>query len=87
IAFENVDYAQPIRVDSSSYRLAVNAGTYNYIVLFWVGNSISKLSDLVELGVYKNPQSSDQPGTIRVADGESRDDVDIFVDFNTINFK
>ncbi|HDP99220.1 MAG TPA: hypothetical protein ENN22_08570, partial [bacterium] len=30
----NFDYTQPIFVDSSTYRLGVNSGVYNYIVLY-----------------------------------------------------
>ncbi|MDZ7319376.1 MAG: hypothetical protein ONB11_09500, partial [candidate division KSB1 bacterium] len=40
LLLENVDYTQPIFADSSTYRLPVNSGVYNYVVLFWVGKKI-----------------------------------------------
>ena len=86
LLFENVDYTQPVSVDTSSYRLAVNSGVYNYVVLYWVGKSISKLTDVVELGYYESPSNSGQPGRVEVGSGEGAENIDIHVDFNKIEF-
>lgn len=86
LLFENVDYTQSVSVDSSSYRLAVNSGVYNYVVLYWVGKSISKLTDLVELGHYESLQNPGQPGRVEVDPGKGIENIDIHVDFNKIDF-
>jgi len=82
LTYENIDLAQPIFVYSSSYRIAVNAGTYNYIVLYWVGENISKLSDMVEIGIYKNPDNPNNAGAVNISEGEEIENVNIYVDFN-----
>ena len=86
LLFENVDYTQSVSVDTSSYRLAVNSGVYNYVVLYWVGKSVSKLTDLVELGIYEAPQNSGQPGRVEVDSGEEAKNINIYVDFSKIEF-
>lgn len=86
LLFENVDYTQSIEVDTSSYRLAVNSSVYNYVVLYWVGKSIKKLTDLVELGFYQSPPNSGQPGRVEVDSGEEAKNIDIYVDFSKIEF-
>lgn len=86
LMFENVDYSQPIEVESSSYRLKVNGGIYNYVVIYWVGKSIKKLTDLVELGFYESPQNPGQPGRVEVRSGSTAERIDIYVDFNKIRF-
>ncbi|MBN1154954.1 hypothetical protein JXB12_08580 [candidate division KSB1 bacterium] len=86
LLFENVDYTQSLFVESSDYELAVNTGVYNYIVLYWIGKNISDLSDLIVLGVYENPSTPGQPGTIDVRSGEEADHVDIHVNFESIDF-
>lgn len=86
LLFENVNYTQPVFVDTSSYRLAVGSGVYNYIVLYWVGKKISKITDLVELGYYETPENPGQPGKIEIASGERKEDVHIRIDFNAIQF-
>jgi len=84
--FENLDYAQPVFVDSSSYRLKVNSGVYNYVVLYWVGKSISNLSDLLEIGYYKNPDDPDEPGKVVVSSEQEESNIDIIVNFDEIEF-
>ncbi|MFX0141922.1 MAG: hypothetical protein ACFFDN_50260 [Candidatus Hodarchaeota archaeon] len=84
--FDNVDYTQSTFVDSSSFRLPVNSGVYNYIVLFWVGTSISKITDLVELGVYEDPNNQSEPGSVNVKEGEEVENIDIHVNFEDIEF-
>lgn len=86
IAFENVDYTQPLFVKTSSYKLAVNSGTYNYIVIYWVGKTIKKLQDLIEIGYYRNPENPDTPARLQVLENEHRENVDIHVNFNNIEF-
>lgn len=86
LLLENVDYTQPIFVDSSAYRLPVNSGVYNYVVLFWVGKKIKKLTDLVPIGVYEAPENPGSPGRVTVEPGEVKSNVDIHVDFNSIQF-
>jgi len=86
ISFENADYTQPIFIDSSTYRLAVNSGVYNYIVLFWVGRSISELTDLVEIGVYEDPEEPGKPGTAEITAGSDSTNYDIYVNFDNIEF-
>ncbi len=86
LLLENVDYTQPIFADSSSYRLPVNSGVYNYVVLFWVGKKIKKLTDLVPIGVYEAPDNPGSPGRVTVEPGEEKSNVDIHVDFNSIQF-
>lgn len=86
IAFENVDYTQPINTDSSTYRISVNSGTYNYVGLFWVGNSIKKLTDLIPIGYYENSNTPGQPGSINVAAADSLINIDLNVNFNEIEF-
>ncbi len=84
--FENIDYTQPLFVDTSSYRLLVSRGNYNYIVLFWVGKNVSKLTDLVEIGVYESINNPAEPGTVDLSDGGEAKNIDIHVDFNKIEF-
>jgi hypothetical protein len=84
-AFENVDYSQPLKVDSSTFDLAVNSGTYNYVALYWVSKNISKLTDLVEIGAYKNPMNPNQNGVVTVHSNETLKGIDIEVDFNKLN--
>lgn len=84
--FENIDYTQPLFVDSSSYRLLVGRGKYSYIVLYWVGKNISKLTDLVEIGFYESPDNPGEPGTVDSNAGGEAQDIDIHVDFNKIEF-
>lgn len=86
LLFENVDYTQPVFVDSSTYRLAVGSGVYNYVVLYWVGKKISNLTDLIELGYYESPENPGQPGKIDIASGERKEDVHIHVNFDAIQF-
>ena len=81
-----MDYTQPLFVDSSDYRLLVSRGTYNYIVLFWVGNSISKVTDLIELGVYEEPENPGMPGAVKVESDEHAENIDIHVHFDQIQF-
>ena len=84
--FENLDYVQPVFVDSSSYRLKVNSGVYNYVVLYWVGKSISNLSDLLAIGYYKNPNNPEEPGKVVVTSEQEATNIDIIVNFNEIEF-
>ncbi|MBC7185996.1 MAG: hypothetical protein H5U38_03075 [Calditrichaeota bacterium] len=86
LLFENVDYSQPVFVDSSSYRLRVSAGVYNYVVLFWVPKKMSSLEDLVTLGFYADPAQPSRPGTVIVSSGGEAKDVDIQVDFSGVTF-
>jgi hypothetical protein len=86
LLFENVNYTQPVFVDTSSYRLAVGSGVYNYVVLYWVGKKISKITDLIALGYYESPENPGQPGKIEIASGERKEDVHIHVNFNAIQF-
>lgn len=86
LLLENVDYTQPIFADSSSYRLPVNSGVYNYVVLFWVGKKIKKLTDLVAIGVYESPENPGNPGRVSVNAGEEKSNIDIHVNFNNIQF-
>lgn len=86
LLFENVDYTQSVFTDSSSYKLAVNSGSYNYIVLYWVGKGISKITDLTEIGVYEAPGNPGQPGRVSVNTGEKVEGIDIHVNFSTIQF-
>ncbi len=84
--FENVDYTQQLFVESSEYRLLVGSGTYKYIVLFWVGNSISKVTDLIELGVYEDPENPGTPGSVKVQSSDHAENIDIHVHFDQIQF-
>jgi hypothetical protein len=86
ILFENIDYAQPVFVDSSAYRLKVNSGVYNYIALFWIGKNIKNLTDLIELGFYSDLNNPDQPGKVVISANEKKQHVDIHVNFDDINF-
>ena len=86
LLFENVDYTQPINVESSTFELAVNKGVYNYIVLYWVGNSISNLDDLIVLGVYEDPANPGEAGSVDVRSGVEAENIDILVNFNEIEF-
>ncbi len=86
LLFENVDYAQPVFVDSSSYRLRVGAGLYNFVALFWVPRTMRSLADLVTLGFYRDPSDPSRPGTVSVASGSEATNVDIYVDFATVSF-
>lgn len=86
LLFENVDYTQPIFADSSSYRLAVNSSIYNYVVLFWVGKSIKNLSDLIPIGFYESSANPGQPGTVDLTFGGEAENIDIHVNFDTIEF-
>lgn len=81
LLFENVDYSQPVFVDSSSYRLKVGAGVYNYVVLFLVPKKMSGLGDLVTLGYYRDPSDPSRPGAVSVKSGSEAAGVDIVVDF------
>ncbi|MEE4312696.1 MAG: hypothetical protein V2J62_12605, partial [candidate division KSB1 bacterium] len=83
IAFENVDYTQPLFVDESSYRLAVNSGVYNHIVLYWVGKNIKNLTDLVEVGVHGGIAT---PASVDIPDDGELENIDIHVNFNEIDF-
>jgi hypothetical protein len=84
--FENLDYAQPVFVDSSSYRLKVNSGVYNYVVLYWVGKSISNLSDLLAIGYYKNPNNPEEPGKVVITSEQEATNINIMVNFDEIEF-
>jgi len=86
ILFENLDYTQPIFTDSSSFRLPVNAGVYNYVVLYWVGKSIKNLSDLVEIGIYKEKNNLEEPGRVTVSSDQEVTNININVNFNEIEF-
>ncbi|OQX95980.1 hypothetical protein B6I21_02640 [candidate division KSB1 bacterium 4572_119] len=83
--FSNFDYAQPIFVNSSSYRLAVNSGVYRYIVLYWIGKNIKNLSDLIEIGVYENPANPGEPGTVQVNPNDDLTNININVNFDNLN--
>lgn len=84
--FENIDYLQPLYVDSSTYRLLVGRGKYSYIVLYWVGKNITKLTDLVEIGFYESVNNPGEPGTVDLSSGGEAQNIDIHVDFNKIVF-
>lgn len=85
-SFENFDYTQPLFVDSSSYRLAVKSSVYNYIVLFWVGENIKNLSDLVEIGIYQDANNPGEPGKVEVITGEEEKNINIHINFDNIEF-
>jgi len=82
--FENLDYTQPVFVDSSAYSLKVNSGVYNYVVLYWVGKSISNLTDLLDIGYYINPENPDEPGKVVIETGQEKTNIDITVNFDEI---
>ena len=84
--FENVDYTQPLNVESSTYRLLVSKGTYQYIVLYWVGKSISGLEDLVPIGIYENQDQPGSAGIVKVDSGEHVTGIDIHIDFSQLTF-
>ena len=84
--FENIDYTQSLKVDSSSYRLLLSRGKYHYIVLFWVGKSFKNLSDLKEIGFYASPDNPEEPGIVDLTAGGDAENIDIYVDFNNIQF-
>ncbi len=86
LTFSNIDYSQPIAVDSSRYELPINSGIYQYVVLYWIGKSISKLSDMVELGFFEDKNNPGQPGRIEVQPGQTLENIDIHVNFNNIQF-
>ena len=86
LGIENIDYAQQLFTDSSTYRLAVNSSIYNYIGIYWVGKSISDISDLVEIGFYEDPDIPDVPGSVQISAGEEAKNYDIYVDFDNIEF-
>ena len=84
--FENVDYAQPLFTSTSSYRLSVGAGSYTYIALFWIGENISSITDLVQIGIYEDPANPGEPGTVEVNSGDDIGNININVDFEKIIF-
>jgi len=84
--FENIDYTQPLFVKSSSYRLLVSSGKYDYIVIFWVGKDISALTDIIEIGFYQSPDNPGEPGTVDLRAGGEAKNIDINVDFSKIEF-
>ena len=86
LTFSNIDYSQPIFVDSSDYELPINSGIYQYVVLFWVGKSISKLSDMVELGFFEDKNNPGTAGIIEIQPGQALQNIDIHVNFNEIQF-
>ena len=72
----------PIFVKSYHYCLPVSAGTYRYVGLFWKAKG-TPFTDIHYLGYYADPDSANVPGTVTVKKGETKDGVDIFVDFST----
>lgn len=86
LTFTNIDYSQPIFTDSSSYKLGVNSGIYKYIVLFWVGKSISNFSDLIEIGFYEDPANPGTPGQISVSPNQALENININVNFANFQF-
>jgi len=72
----------PIFVSHYHYCLPVSAGTYRYIGLFWKAKG-TPFTDIHYLGYYADPDSLGAPGAVTVQKGETKDHVDIFVDFNT----
>ncbi len=85
LLFENMDYSQPLFVDSSYYRLKVGAGVYNYVVVFSVPKKVSGLADLVTLGYYRDPSDPLRPGAVSVKSGSEARGVDILVDFGSVS--
>ncbi len=85
ILFENVDYAQPLFVDSSTYRLPVNSGVYQYVGVFWVGKNVSNFSDIIKVGFYKAADNPGNPGRVVVDPNQNVENIDIVVDFNQID--
>ncbi|NOZ62235.1 MAG: hypothetical protein GXO74_11175 [Calditrichaeota bacterium] len=86
LTFSNIDYSQPIFVDSSRYELPINSGVYQYVALFWVGKSISSLSDMVALGFFEDKNNPGLPGRIEIQTGQTLENIDIHVNFNEIQF-
>ncbi|MDW7682335.1 MAG: hypothetical protein SCK70_17355, partial [bacterium] len=82
----NFDYTQPIFVDSSNYRLGVNSGVYNYIVLYWIGKNIKNLDEMIELGYFEDNNNSGEPGSIQIFPNQELDNIDIIVNFDQIIF-
>lgn len=71
----------PIFVKTYHYCLPVSAGTYRYIGLFWKAKG-TPFTDIHYLGFYTDPDSTEVPGIVTVQKGETKNGVDIFVDFN-----
>ena len=75
----------PIFVSSYNYNLPIGAGVYKYIGLFWKAKN-KPFTDLRYLGFYADPGSPDLPGTITVAKGDTLRNIDMNINFNTIEF-
>ena len=54
------------------------------MVLYWVGKSISNLTDLLDIGYYINPENPDEPGKVVIETGQEKTNIDITVNFDEI---
>ncbi len=76
-----LDYGIPAFVETFDYQLRVrSADTIRYITVIWI-NASYDLTSLREIGFYADPSDPARPGTVTVARGETRMNVNISVDF------
>ena len=75
----------PIFVPSFDYNLPVSVGTFQYIGLFWKAKG-TPFTEIKVLGFYADPQLPERPGSITLVKGQTLDNIDIHVDFNSLEF-
>jgi len=74
-------YGIPPFVEKFEYQLRIrSADTIRYVAVTWI-NASYDLTSIHEIGFFSDPSDPARPGTVTVARGETRQDVNIAVDF------
>jgi hypothetical protein len=82
--FKNValDYGIPSFINTFDYQLRVRSSDIlNYIAVVWIDDSFD-LTQIMDIGFYRDPQNPDQPGSITLSKNSTATDIDIIVDFS-----
>jgi hypothetical protein len=77
-----IDYSIPPFVEREDYLLRVHyTDTLKYISVLWIDDAFD-LSSLRDIGFYKDPQDTTQPGMVTFTEDSTRTGIDITVDFS-----
>jgi len=63
------------------YRLPIRHGEVGYLAVFWLPER-AKLTDFQTVGIYEDPKNPGQPGKLSIKAGQTRQGVDIYVDWS-----
>ena len=72
-----------IETNPYEFNLPVQTGRTEYIAVFWLPER-SPLTDFQTVGVYMDPNDPSRIGTLNLKDGETANNIDIYVDWSKL---